>query len=145
MDELLLFSQLNKDFSNSAALEFHGNLAERCHSGQRASSSELSADRIWSRRRINGEIARRRDVLLHQWEVVFRCNSVKEDVLILSRNALHQLQTVQLAAGVLFVHSRECLHSTASARELSFTETRWSDLRRRTSTPGLYFNNSWGL
>ncbi len=46
MDELLLFSQLNKDFSNSAALEFHGNLAERCHSGQRASSSELSADRI---------------------------------------------------------------------------------------------------
>ncbi len=39
--------------------------------------------------RINGEITRQRDVLLHQWEVVYRCNSVKEDVLFWSRNALH--------------------------------------------------------
>ncbi len=34
----------------------------------------------------------------------------------------------------MFVHSRECLHSTASARELSFTGTRWSDHRHRTTT-----------
>ncbi len=72
-------------------------------------------------------------------------HSVKDDVLFWSRNALHELLAVLLAAGVLFVHSRECLHSSASARELSFTETRWSDPRHRTTTPRLCFNHSWGL
>ncbi len=33
------------------------------------------------------------------------------------------MQAVLFAAGVLFVHSRECLHSSTSAREISFTET----------------------
>ncbi len=68
----------------------------------------------------------RRHVLLHQWEVVYRCNSVKEDVLFWSRNALHQLQADLLAAGVLFVHSRECLHSAASVRELYRNSLIWS-------------------
>ncbi len=82
-------------------------MAEPRHSGQCASSSELSADEIWSRHRINGEIAQRRDVLLHQWEVVYRCNGVEEDVLFWSRNALHQLQ--------LFYSPREfCSFSLAS-------------------------------
>ncbi len=89
--------------------------------------------------RINREIARWLDVLLHQWEVLYRCNCVKEDVLFRSRNALHQLQAV------LFVHSRECLHSSTSTRELSFTETCWSDHRHSTKTPGLCFNHNWGL
>ncbi len=56
---------------------------------QRVTSVEFPADQIWSRCRINGEIARQRDMLLHQWEVVYICNCVKEDVLFRSRNALH--------------------------------------------------------
>ncbi len=32
----------------------------------------------------------------------------------------------------MFLHSRECLHSSASTRELSITETHWSDHRHRT-------------
>ncbi len=48
---------------------------------------------------------------------------VIEDVLFRSRNA-HQLQAILLAVGDLFVHSRECLHSSTNAPELSFTETR---------------------
>ncbi len=52
-------------------------------------SSKFPADQIWSQCRINWEIVRRRDVLLHQWEVVYRCNCVKEDVLFRSWNAPH--------------------------------------------------------
>ncbi len=33
----------------------------------------------------------------------------------------------------------ECLHSTATAHDRSFTETRLSDHRQRTTTPGLCF------
>ncbi len=54
------------------------------------------------------------------------------------RNALHQLQAVIFSAGDLFVHSRECLHSSASARELSFAETRWSDHRQNKNTRTLF-------
>ncbi len=46
-----------------------------------------------------------RDVLIHQREVVYRCNCVKEDVLFRYRNTLHQLQTVLFATGDWFVHS----------------------------------------
>ncbi len=59
------------------------------NTGQHVTSVEFPADQIWSRCRINGEIARQRDMLLHQWEVVYICNCVKEDVLFRSRNALH--------------------------------------------------------
>ncbi len=41
-----------------------------------------------------------------------------------------------------FVHSRKYLHSTTSAREPDFTETRLSDHRDRAATPGLFFNHS---
>ncbi len=118
---------------------FYRNLAEQHHSRQRVSSSKLSADQICSWRRINGEITWWRDVLLHQWEVGYRCNSVKEDVLFWSRNALHQL----LAAEVLFVYSRECQYSSTSSTDPSFTETPWSDHRHRTTTPWLCLNNYW--
>ncbi len=56
-DELLL-SRTNKDFSNSG------------HSGQGATSAELSAIQSGLRRRINGEIVWRWDMLLHQRKVV---------------------------------------------------------------------------
>ncbi len=78
----LLLSRLNKDFSGWTA------------SLQTARFIFPNFQLIWSRRRINGEIVWQRDVLLHQWEVVYRCNCVKEDVLFWSRNALHQLQAV---------------------------------------------------
>ncbi len=94
-DALFLLSRLNKDFFKLCCSAFHGNLAEWRHSRQRTSSSELSADQIWSQSRTDGEITWRRDVLLHQWEVVYRRNSVKEGVLFWSRNAPHQLQAVQ--------------------------------------------------
>ncbi len=71
---------------------FHGNLGEQRHSRQPAPSAKLSAVQSRSQRRICGEIVWRRDVLLHQWKVVYRWNSVKEDVLLWSRNALHLLQ-----------------------------------------------------
>ncbi len=53
---------------------FHRNMDERCHTGQCIKSAVFSADesRLW--RRINGEIVRRWDVILHQWEVVYRYN-----------------------------------------------------------------------
>ncbi len=98
-DTLLLLSRLNKDFFKLCCSAFHGNLAEWRHSRQRTSSSELSADQIWSQSRTDGEITWRRDVLLHQWEVVYRRNSVKEGVLFWSRNAPHQLQAVQTRCG----------------------------------------------
>ncbi len=88
-DKLLLLSQLNKDFFKLCCSVFHGNLAERRHSRQRFTSAEFPADQSRSRCRINGEIAWRRDVLLHQWKLVYRCNRVKEDVLLWSRSALH--------------------------------------------------------
>ncbi len=37
--------------------------------------------------------------LLHQWEMVYRCNCVKKDVLSWSGNALHSLQAILFAAG----------------------------------------------
>jgi len=125
---------------------FHGNLTERYHTGQRAPSADLPADHIWTRHSINLEIVRRWDVLLIQWKVVYRWTCVKEYVLFWSRNALHQLQAVLFAEGVLFFHSRECLHSFASTRDcVRFTETHWSDHRHRTKTPGLCFNHPRGL
>ncbi len=75
-----------ENFSNSAALCF---LAEWHHTRQCVTSSELSGVQSRLRRGINGEIVRWRDVLLHQWEGVYRCNCVKEDVLSWSGNALH--------------------------------------------------------
>ncbi len=75
-DKLLLLSRTNKDFSNPT-----GNLAEWRNTGQRTPSAELPTDQIRPRCRINREIMRRWDVLLHQWKVVYRCNCVKEDVL----------------------------------------------------------------
>ncbi len=67
---------------------FHRNLAGRRHTRQCINSAVFLADQSRSRCIINGEIARR-DVHLHQWEVVYRCNFAKEDVLFRSRNALH--------------------------------------------------------
>ncbi len=52
---------------------------------------------------------------------------------------------VLFAMGVLFVHSPESLPSTTSGCEPGFTETRWSDHKDRTTTPGLCFNHSRGL
>ncbi len=60
----LLLSWTNKDFSLCCSV-FHGNLAEWHNTGQRITSVEFPADQIWPRRRIKGEIAWRRDVLLH--------------------------------------------------------------------------------
>ncbi len=78
-DKLLLLSQTNKDCSNSAALCF-----TETWLNDAVPDSVLHLPNIQlirSRRRINGEIARPGNVLLHQREVVYRCNSVKEDVL----------------------------------------------------------------
>ncbi len=86
-DELLLVSRFKQECFKLYCSVFHKNLAERCHS--------------------SGEIAWRWNVLLHQREVVKRCNSVKEDMLFWSRNALHQLQAILLAARVLFINSCE--------------------------------------
>ncbi len=86
-DKFLLLSRTNKDFSNCCSV-FHGNLAERRHTGQCIKTALFSADQIRPRRRINREIVRRRDVLLHQWEVVYRCNWVKGDVQFWSGNSL---------------------------------------------------------
>ncbi len=55
IDIFLLLSRLNRDFIKLCCSVFHGNLAEWRHSRQRASSSELSADQIWLRCRINGK------------------------------------------------------------------------------------------
>ncbi len=139
-DKLLLLSWLKKGVLKLCCSVFHGNLAER-HSRQRASLPNFQLIRSDHDAK---STEKSRDVLLHQWEVVDRYKSVKEDVQFWSINALYQLQVVLLSTGVLFVHSRECLHSSASAPELSFTETRWSDHRNRTKTTGLCFNHSLG-
>ncbi len=88
-DKIILLSQTNKDFYNSAALCFTE--AWLNDAIQRITSAEFPADQSTSQRRISGAIARRRDMLLHQWEVVYWCNC---DALFRSRNALHQLQAV---------------------------------------------------
>ncbi len=85
-DKLLLLSRTNKDFSNSTALCFTETWLNDTIPD--SASAELPADQSKSRRRINGEIAQWRDVLLHQWDGVYRCNCVKEDVLFWSRNTL---------------------------------------------------------
>ncbi len=73
-EELILLSRTNKDFSNSAALCFTETWLN--DATQRVTSAEFPLDQSRSQRRINGEIAWRRDVLLHQWEVVNRCVTV---------------------------------------------------------------------
>ncbi len=86
-DKLLLLSRTSKDFSNSSALCFTENWLNDAIPDSALHLPNLQL--IRSDRRINREIARRRDMLLHQWEVVYRCNCVKEDVLFRSWNALH--------------------------------------------------------
>ncbi len=101
MDERLLLSRLNKDFYNSAALCFTETWLNVPFQTARFNFRMFS----WSDLFVM-QNQRQWDVLLHQWEVVYRHNSVKEDVLFWSRNALHQLQTVQLAGFCLFIFVR---------------------------------------
>ncbi|KAK3534853.1 hypothetical protein QTP86_028549, partial [Hemibagrus guttatus] len=81
MDELLLLSRTNKDFSNSAALCFTEswlNDAIPDNALNLPGFQLFRADRVAESA---GNIARRWDMLLHQRKVVYRCNSVEEDVL----------------------------------------------------------------
>ncbi|KAK3512206.1 hypothetical protein QTP70_000469 [Hemibagrus guttatus] len=86
MDELLLLSRTNKDFSNSAALCFTESWLNDA-----IPDNALPAAQSGSGRRISGEIAWRWDMLLHQRKVVYRCNGVEEDVLSRFGSVLHQL------------------------------------------------------
>ncbi len=100
------------------------------HTGQCINSAVFLADQSRSQRRINGEIARR-DVHLHQWEVVYRCNFAKEDVLFRSRNALHT--TINTSSNPPLPHtctenkwrwSAPCLQREQKKES---TRTRWCD------------------
>ncbi len=139
-DKILLLSQTNKDFSNSATLCFTETWLN--DSIQRITSAEFPADQSRLQRRISRAIARRRDVLLHQWEVVYWCNC---DVLFRSRNTLHQLQAVLACTRICSFILMSVYIPPQAARELSFTETPWPDHRHRTKTLWLCFNHSQGL
>ncbi len=136
-DELLL-SQTNKDFSNSAALCFTETWLNDAIPDSMLHLPNFQLIRADRDAESTGKL-RGGGTCLYINERWCTDVTVKEDVLSRSRTAL------LLATGVLFVHSCECLHSSLSARELSFTETRWSDHRHRTKTPGLCFNHSQGL
>ncbi len=116
-DKLLLLSQTNKDFSNSAALCF---------------------TETW----LNDAIPDSALHLLHLQLIRADCNAESKgkshggrtcfytnerwctDVTVL-KMCFSDLETlfINCKPQDLFLHSRECFHSSASARELSFTET----------------------
>ncbi len=87
LDELLLLSRTNKDFSNSAALCFTETWLNDTIPDSVLHLFNFQLIRADREAESTGKL--RGGGLLHQWEVVYRCNCVKEDVLLWSRNALH--------------------------------------------------------
>ncbi len=140
--ELLLLSRTNKDFSNSAALCFTETWLNDTIPDSALHFPNFQLIRADREAESTGKS-----------RGGGTCFYIKErwctDVTVLKKMCCYDLKTLFInckpfyfAAGVLFVHSRECLHSTAREREISFTETRWSDHRDWATTPGLCFNHS---
>ncbi len=67
------------------------------------------------------------------------------DVTVLKKMCSSDLETLFTNCKPFYSPREFYISSTTSARELSFTETRWSDQRHRTTTLRLCFNHSRGL
>ncbi|KAK3563853.1 hypothetical protein QTP86_002723 [Hemibagrus guttatus] len=78
MDELLLLSRINKDFSNSAALYFTESWLNDAIPDNTLNLLGFQLFRAVTESA--GKSLGSRDMLLHQRKVVYRCNSVEEDV-----------------------------------------------------------------
>ncbi len=89
MDKLLLLSQTNKDFSNSAALCF---METWLNDAIPDSALHLPSFQLFRADRDAESMGKSHGggaCFYINWEVVYRCNSVKEDVLSRSRSACH--------------------------------------------------------
>ncbi len=124
MDKLLLLSRTNKDFSNSAALCFTETWLKDTIPDSALHLPNFQLIRACREAESTGKSRGGRTCFYinERW-----CT----DVTVLKKMCCYDLETLFINCkpfysprGVLFVHSRECLHSTAREREISCTETR---------------------
>ncbi len=135
-DKLHLLSWTNKDFSNSAALCF---METWLNDAILDSALILPGFQLF-RADLDAESTGKS----HGGGTCFYINERWcTDVTVLKKMCCPDLEVLLINCKPFYLPREicsfilECLHSTASTRELSFTETRWSDHRDRTTTPNV--------